>query len=205
MSLEQRVAGIIIEQLGVSAEEIAPSPDGRWLAFQEANDIWVTPLPGAEGNDGPITLNRRDPTLPIERLSRTGGLFVRWRDASTVEFGSAARYYRHDLDARRADTFDIRLEVPRREIAGRVALTNARLVTLAGAGQDEVLERGTVVVDGRRIGREAWLLTVEASDAFDRRQPDAILRVDLDSGRLLGRWRTPEGAVVTEIDWTPAP
>jgi Tol biopolymer transport system component/imidazolonepropionase-like amidohydrolase len=134
-----------------SAEEVAPSPDGRWLAFQEANDIWVTPLAPAEGAGGPVALNRRDGSLPIERLSRTGGLFVRWRDASTVEFGSAARYYRHDVDARRADTFDIRLEVPRREVSGRVALTNARLVTLAGDGQDEVLERGTVVVDGRRI------------------------------------------------------
>ncbi len=58
------------------------------------------------------------------------------------------------------------------------------------------------VVAGRRVGpREAWLLTVEARDAFDRRLPDEILRVDLESGDVLGRWRTPEGISVTEIDW----
>ncbi len=57
-------------------------------------------------------------------------------------------------------------------------------------------------IDGRRAGpREAWLLTVEARDAFDRRLPDEILRVDLESGDVLGRWRTPEGIGVTEIDW----
>jgi hypothetical protein len=59
------------------------------------------------------------------------------------------------------------------------------------------------VVDGCRVGeREAWLLTVEAIDAFDRREPDEIARVSLSDGRLLSRWRAPEGAAVVEIDWT---
>lgn len=57
------------------------------------------------------------------------------------------------------------------------------------------------VVDGRRVGpHEAWLLTVEASDAFDRRQPDQLLRVDLRDGRVLSRWRTPAGVTIREID-----
>ena len=62
------------------------------------------------------------------------------------------------------------------------------------------------VVDGRRIGsREAWLLTLEARDAFDRRYPDEIVRVELATGRVLGRWATPEGVAIAEIDWIDAP
>jgi hypothetical protein len=60
------------------------------------------------------------------------------------------------------------------------------------------------IVDGRRAGdHEAWLVTVEARDAFDRSPPDELLRVDLRDGRLLSRWRPPPGEAVTEIDWSP--
>ena len=63
-------------------------------------------------------------------------------------------------------------------------------------------EPGRRLVDGRPVGaREAWLLTVEASDAFDRREPDAIARVDLESGAVLSRWRAPPGVAVIDLDW----
>jgi hypothetical protein len=63
-------------------------------------------------------------------------------------------------------------------------------------------EPGRRVVDGRPVGpREAWLLTVEATDAFDRRDPDAIVRVDLDTGAVLSRWHAPPGVAVLDLDW----
>ena len=42
----------------------------------------------------------------------------------------------------------------------------------------------------------AWLLTVEASDAFDRREPDEIVRVEMPTGRVLGRWPALQSAYV---------
>ena len=58
------------------------------------------------------------------------------------------------------------------------------------------------IVDGRPVGAEhAWLLTVRAEDAFDRRQPDEIRRIDLASGELLDRWQAPEGVGWLDIDW----
>jgi hypothetical protein len=60
---------------------------------------------------------------------------------------------------------------------------------------------GSRVVDGRRVGaNEAWLLTGEATDAFDRREPDAIVRVDLASGRAQGTWHAPPGVAVLDLD-----
>ncbi len=61
---------------------------------------------------------------------------------------------------------------------------------------------GRRIVDGRPVGpREAWLLSIEASDAFDRQEPDVILRVDLDSGAALSEWRAPPGVAVLDLDW----
>jgi hypothetical protein len=58
------------------------------------------------------------------------------------------------------------------------------------------------IADGRPVGAsEAWLLTVEASDAFDRRLPDAIVRIDVESGAVLSRWRAPPGVGVVDLDW----
>ena len=134
-----------------SADEVAASPDGRWIAFQEANDVFVAPLPRTGGGDAPLTLDRRSSGLPVRQLSQTGGLFVRWRGSNSLEFGSGNRYYRHDLAAERTESFDVGLAVPRRDVAGTVALTNARIVTFAGPNNDEVIENGTIVVTGPRI------------------------------------------------------
>lgn len=61
---------------------------------------------------------------------------------------------------------------------------------------------GRRIVDGRPVGpAAAWLLSVEASDAFDRREPDVILRVDLDRGVVLSEWRAPSGVSVLDLDW----
>jgi hypothetical protein len=58
------------------------------------------------------------------------------------------------------------------------------------------------VVDGRAVGPDqAWLLTVDASDAFDRRRPDGAVRVSLDSGRVLARWQARQGTEILDIDW----
>jgi hypothetical protein len=63
-------------------------------------------------------------------------------------------------------------------------------------------EPGRRIADGRPVGaNEAWLLTVPASDAFDRRLPDAIVRVDLVTGAVLSRWRAPPGVSIVDLDW----
>lgn len=131
-----------------AADEITPSPDGRWVAFQEGDNAFVVPMPWMGAGDERIRIDKRNGTLPVRALSTEGGLFVRWRSASVVEFGSGTTYYRHDVAAQRTDTFTVALQVPRATPAGSVALTGARIVTLNG---DEIIEQGTLVVEGSRI------------------------------------------------------
>jgi Tol biopolymer transport system component len=131
------------------ADEVVPSPDGRRVAFQEGDDVYVAsfPLSGTGGQE--LTLEKRRGQFPVERLSTEGGLFPRWRDAGTLEFGSADRYYLHRLDEGTADTVIVNLQVPRREVRGTIAFTGARILPMSPG--TPVIEEGTVVVQGPRI------------------------------------------------------
>jgi Tol biopolymer transport system component len=131
-----------------AADEMTPSPDGRWVAFQEGDNVYITPMPYAGTGGEAVSLNKRSGDLPVRRLSNEGGLFPRWKDANTVEFGSATRYFEYRVAEESADTVELSLTVDRRTPSGRVAFTNARIITLDGV---EVVERGSVVVDGARI------------------------------------------------------
>lgn len=131
-----------------AADEAVPSPDGRWVAFQEGDNVFVTAMPWMGTGTDTLAVDKRRGRFPVKTLSRAGGLFPRWRDSVTVEFGSGDRYYRYRVDTDEADTTTITLEVPRRIPGASIAITNARIVTL---GPDSVIERGTVLVRGARI------------------------------------------------------
>lgn len=131
-----------------AADEIVPSPDGKWAAFEEGDNVFLTALPMMGTGAEPVDLNKRNGKLPVRPLSLEGGLFPHWRDSVTVEFGSGTRHFVYRVDTRAADTTTVRLEVPRPVPQGTIALTGGRIVTLA---EDQVIESGTVVVAGSRI------------------------------------------------------
>jgi Tol biopolymer transport system component len=130
------------------ADEIVPSPDGRWVAFQEGDNIYLTHFPLNGTGAAPVAIDKRRGRFPVKQLSTEGGLFPRWRDATALEFGSANRAFIYHADSEVLDTTDIRLAVPRRLPQGTVALTNARIVTLA---ERQVIENGSIMVRNGRI------------------------------------------------------
>jgi len=148
------------------AEEVVPSPDGRWLAFAEAFNVYLAPMPqidmpqmvmtqGAAGNratDLPV-LDRRAQDQGVERLTLEGGISPRWRDSESLEFSSGTRYFVHRPGTGQTDTTQVHLSVPRAMGTGSLALTGARILTMERdpeTGEPEVIQRGTVVVrDGR--------------------------------------------------------
>ena len=131
-----------------AADEIVPSPNGNWVAFQEGDNVYLSPLVWGGIGDDPQRIEKRRATFPAKQLTRDGGLFPRWRNDSTLEYSSGASFYVHDVGSGRTDSSTFRLRVPRAIPTGSVALTGARIVTLDNR---RVIDNGTVVVRGGRI------------------------------------------------------
>ncbi|HEY5656200.1 MAG TPA: amidohydrolase family protein, partial [Myxococcota bacterium] len=133
------------------ADDAAPSPDGRWVAFQEGDNVYLAPLSwkARRGKASrPPLLDRRDASSRAKALSRSGGLFPRWHGPRTVEFGSADRYMRHDVATGETRGVTLELSFPRYAPDGTIALKGARIITVDGG---RVIERGDIVVEGSRI------------------------------------------------------
>ena len=141
---------------------VVPSPDLRWVAFTEAFNVYVAPfaLTGAA-----YDLNKDTQAVPVSRLSRDAGTSLHWTSDTRLSWVIGPEVYSRDLqdafafvdgapdDLPAPDTLGtpIGLALDFDEPEGTVALTNARILTMGGAGKDEVIERGTVVVRGNRI------------------------------------------------------
>src|SRR5690554_4564108 len=96
------------------ADEAVASPNGRWVAFQAGDNVYVTALPWNGTGTDTMTVDKRRGRFPVKTLSQAGGLFPRWRDSVTVEFGSGQKYYTYRVDREVGDTTTITLTVPRR-------------------------------------------------------------------------------------------
>ena len=138
---------------------VVPSPDGKWVAFNEAFNVYVAPfaLTGAE-----YDLSKDTKAVPVSRLSRDAGTDLHWTDNATLRWLIGPEVYTRALSDAFAfvdgapealpapDSVGTRvgLTLPFAAPEGAIALTNARIITMNG---DEVIEGGTVVVQGNRI------------------------------------------------------
>jgi dipeptidyl aminopeptidase/acylaminoacyl peptidase len=131
------------------ADEAAMSPDGKWVAFEEGDNIYVAPMPGSGFGDKPVDLKRdMNAALPVTAASETGGDFPRWVNAETLSYGSGDQAFAYDLKTRKAAAYRIALQVPRAGVTGVIAITGARVITVAG---DQVIEKADLVITDGRI------------------------------------------------------
>lgn len=131
-----------------AASEFAVSPDGRWLAYQEGDNVFLMPFPSLGTGAAPPRIDRPKSVFPVKALSTEGGDFPHWRDADTLTFGSANRFFVYHLESGRTETNEIHLTVPRNTPHGTLALIGARIVTL---DHRRVIDQGVVIVKDDRI------------------------------------------------------
>ncbi|MCE4555921.1 amidohydrolase family protein [Roseateles cellulosilyticus] len=134
-----------------AASEYSVSPDGQWLGFVERYHAYVTPLPHAQGQAGKtLTVGAKMDALPVRQLDVNAGHDLHWSgDSRLLHFTQGDELFTAAAEGKDKATgqkigFDQASDKP----TGRIALTGARLVTMKG---DEVIEDGTVVIDGNRI------------------------------------------------------
>ncbi len=156
------------------ATEMRVSPDGRWLAFAERFDAHVVPFaPASKAIEvGPAT-----PGLPVRNVSTDDGAYLHFSgDGSTLYWSLGPELFERELDdvftatdeadedspaddGEGADDeseeqqagIDLGFDVDAYRPDDVIAITNARLITMAGEDNIEIIRRGTVVVDGDRI------------------------------------------------------
>ncbi len=74
---------------------MAPSPDGRWLAFIEEHNVYAVPLV----ETGKVTqLSASTSALPVRQLSARAGDFLAWRTSDTVTWSRGPVLYDSRLD-----------------------------------------------------------------------------------------------------------
>lgn len=143
------------------ANNFVPSPDNKWVAFNELFKVYIAPMPKA-GTD--ITLSANTTSIPVTHVAEDAGISLHWTHDSTVlNWTLGNQYYSVELqkafDFLNGDTseelplgtnqgLDIGLELTTDKPSGTVAFTNARIITMDG---ERVIENGTVVISENRI------------------------------------------------------
>ena len=160
-----------------NATQFAPSPDGKWIAFEERFKTYIAPFPRT---GRPVDIGPSTQSYPVQRVSRDAGFYLHWsadgrrlywtlgpelfaRDlADTFAFaaagpaqpGAAARAVRTEPEAKGVPIgFTMKSDKP----TGSLALVGARVITMAGlkpgsiADTSGVIENATVLVEGNRV------------------------------------------------------
>jgi imidazolonepropionase-like amidohydrolase/Tol biopolymer transport system component len=144
-----------------NAVDLAPSPDGKWVAFQERWHLFVMPLPRT---GRPVDVGPQVTGFPVAKISRDAGFFLHWSgDSQSVHWMLGPEFFTRRLartftfldagldraDDPEASGVDVGFTASSDRPDGVVALTGARILTMADGAAP--IENGTIVVDGNRI------------------------------------------------------
>ncbi len=145
------------------ANEFNPSPDGKWLAFNELFNVYITPmiLTGET-----LDLSSDSKSLPIKKLTKDAGNGIHWNaNSQVIHWTLGPEYFSKaikdafsfisDVDdkgkklpAVDSSGIDVGLTLESFKPKGRIAFKGARIITMEG---DEVIETGTIVINENKI------------------------------------------------------
>lgn len=153
------------------AAEFRVSPDGKWLAFNEAYNAFVIPFP-APGKS--IDLAPDLKSLPIRQVSTDAGYNLTWSTDSGHLYWSLGpqlhsvavndQIFEKDTELTTAN-FNLSFEHPYAKPETSYALIGARIVTMNG---DRVIENGTIIVKGNRIAEVGPYDSIPVSSEMTR-------------------------------------
>jgi imidazolonepropionase-like amidohydrolase/Tol biopolymer transport system component len=152
-----------------NATQFAPSPDGKWLAFEERFRTFIAPFPRT---GRPVDIGPTTQSYPVQRVSRDAGLYLHWSgDSRRLHWALGPELFTRELgrtftfveggqpksDDPEAKGIHIGFSTTSDKPEGALALVGARIVTMSGLkpgaiqGTPGVLENATILVEGNRI------------------------------------------------------
>ena len=142
------------------AHRLVPSPDNKWIAFTNLFKAYIAPL---VITGQPVELSNKTTAVPVSQITKDAGLNLHWSaDSKKIHWTLGDEYFTNEVSKRftfmenSADSIPpittegtkiglkIKTDVPE----GSIAFTNARIITMNG---DEVIENGSIVVEGNKI------------------------------------------------------
>jgi imidazolonepropionase-like amidohydrolase/Tol biopolymer transport system component len=138
------------------ATQFEPSPDGKWMAFTEFFNCYITPL---VTTGSALDLSAGNKAIPLTKLTKDAGTYLHWsKDSQKLNWSLGPKYYSREIKngvpfieggsdkPLQTDTagIDIGLKLKGDAPDGMIAFTNARIITMHG---DDVIEKGTIVID----------------------------------------------------------
>jgi len=152
-----------VHSTGEMVNEFDVSPDGRFVAFRQNYQAFVMPLlPGTQD----VSADPKGGPMPVTKVSAEGADFIHWSDngrklhwslGPTLYTASTDAFFATAPAAENAPKFQapktgvsLAMDIAADRPTGRVALTNARIVTMAGA-DGGIIDNGVVVIEGDRI------------------------------------------------------
>jgi len=180
-----------------SAGGFRVSPNGKWVAFEERFNAYVSPLPKAGGL---LEIGADTNAIPSTQLSTDGGSYTNWSaDSERIYWSLGPKLYSrkvaelsYPLDENSLDEMppglDIGFTFSNDIPSGRLALVGGRVITMRG---DEIIENATIIIDRNRIA------AIGASAEVTVPADATIIRVDgltLMPGIIDAHWHGDQGA-----------
>ncbi|MCP3730917.1 amidohydrolase family protein [Sphingomonas sp. MG17] len=130
-----------------NADDLRISPDGKWIAAQTSEQLFVLPTPA----DPKAVVNLDAPDKPGRKVTDMGADFFNWRaDGSLIwSVGNFLQTIPNATAPVPKSHVELVAELPRVRPTGSILLRGARALTMAGG--DKVIEDADILITGDRI------------------------------------------------------
>lgn len=181
---------------GKLAQRYCISPDNKWVAWIELYKVYIAPYPMTGQKIG---LTSKTKIVPVANVAKDAGINLHWSSESDKLFWTLGeKYFSVNLEDRfkfiedrdslpPLDTLglSVNLTVPADKPAGKIAFTNAKVITMEG---DQVIENGTVLVENNTISAMGASIDIPADatiiDCTGKTVMPGIIDVHAHSGNF---------------------
>jgi Tol biopolymer transport system component len=142
-----KAQGYYFTEALANADDMRISPDGKWIAAQTSEQLYVLPVPA----DPAVAVDLTARDTPARRVTDMGADFFEWRGDGALVW-SVGTELQVLADARAPvprTHVELVAQLPRARPAGSLLLRGARALTMTDA--DAVIENADILVTGDRI------------------------------------------------------
>lgn len=141
---------------------LLPSPDNKWIALINLHQVYLAPL---VLTGKPLNLGSETKAVPVTQVSKDAGLNIHWSaDSKKIHWTLGDQYFTNEISKRFTfleNSIDsipsitekgigVGLEIEADRPEGKIAFTNARIITMNG---EKVIENGTIVIKENKIAQ----------------------------------------------------